>query len=95
MDWYLKFAWAFIILAGISILSYYVIYKVDKCTSDPLKYAADEFKAAYGEDYKVYGTIMVVGALRTEVTFFGDSNSTDLNNNYLFSDNLKNINISA
>ena len=55
-DWLLYISFLLIII-GVVIVAYWsYTYNVNKCTSDPIKYAVNRIKDTYDTDY-VYGKI--------------------------------------
>jgi len=78
MDNYLKYSWLFIFIIFMLLISYYTIYKVNSCTSDPLTYKYNELKEAYGKGAIVSGMITIsnVSKFTSPVIRFGDINDS-------------------
>lgn len=77
LDWYLMFAWLFILISSILVLSYYLLYNFNQCTSNPLSYSIKLIKESTGVNV-LYGTI--TGMNSKGQTFhqnFGDVNLTE------------------
>ena len=76
LDWYLMFAWLLILISSILVLSYYFLYNVNQCTSDPLSYSIKSIKESTWLSL-LYGTITWMNDKGQRfVENFGDVNLT-------------------
>jgi hypothetical protein len=72
IDWYLRFIFLFIFLAGIFFAINYYITVAHECTSRPLQYYIDNIKETTDEELYISGQIIIMGNITKLVVPFGD-----------------------
>jgi hypothetical protein len=76
IDWYLRFIFLFIFLAGIFFAINYYIVATHECTSRPLQYYIDNIKATTDEELYISGQVIIMGNITKLVVPFGDGTNS-------------------
>jgi hypothetical protein len=80
-DWYLIAAWILVIAVGFIVSYYFILIKIDSCTSDPFGYGVNILKENYHVDL-VYGSVTLNNIKTGQISSikFGDINDSTSSN---------------
>jgi len=76
-DWLLLIGFFLILISLCVFLSYYILYNINSCTTDPLKYATNKIKENTDADY-ITGSISIFKeGTKGEIVYFGERNKSE------------------